>query len=90
MQKHSIKIAGGHGSQLAGVMIGTGEWPSFFVNIIYCTCHVCYGTTLYLPLIRHIAPHTLLIFPFLPTLVWHAGDVPRRGECREALPYRTM
>ena len=35
-------------------------------------------------------PHTLLIFPFLPILVGHAGDVPRRGECREALPYRTM
>ena len=34
MQKHSIEIAGGRGSQLAGIMIGTGEWPSFFVIII--------------------------------------------------------
>ena len=33
-QKHGIKIAGGRGSQLAGIMIGTGEWPSFFVIII--------------------------------------------------------
>ena len=34
MQKHGIEIAGGCGSQLAGVMIGTGEWPSFFVIIL--------------------------------------------------------
>ena len=57
MQKHGIKIAGGRGSQLAGVMIGTGEWPSFLLLLFYCTCRVCYGTTLYLPLIRRIAPH---------------------------------
>ena len=60
MQKHGIEIAGGHGSQLAGIMIGTGEWPSFFVNIIYCTCCVCNGMTLYLLLLRCIAPHILL------------------------------
>ena len=33
-QKHGIEIIGGRGSQLAGIMIGTGEWPSFFVIII--------------------------------------------------------
>ena len=101
MQKHGIEIARGHGSQLAGIMTSTSEWPSFLffvIIIIYCTCCVCNGTTLYLLLLRCIAPHipskiTTHFFNlsfFLPILVWHAGDVPRRGECREALPYMSM
>ena len=93
----ALKLPGGMAlSWLASVC--TGEWPSFFVIIIYCTCHACNGMTLYLLLLRHIAPYiplkiTLHSFDFLfftYILVWHAGDVPRRGECREALPYMTM
>ena len=98
MQKHSIEIAGGHGSQLAGVNMHWRVAEFFFVIIIYCTCHVCNGTTLYLLLLRCIMPHILLkiathsfnLLFFTYILVWHTGDVPRREECREALPYRTM
>ena len=77
MQKHGIKIAGGHGSQLAGIMIGTGKWPSFFVIIIYCTGRVCYGTTLYLPLIRRIAPHIPL------KITTHSFNLSSRSGIRE-------
>ena len=89
-QKHGIKIAGGRGSQLAGVMIGTGERPSFFVIIILLHMSCVLWHNIIPSLIRRIAPHiplkitthTFNLF-FLPILVWHAGDVPRRGECRE-------
>ena len=56
MQKHSIKIARGHGSQFAGIMTST----SFCEFFCYCTHCACNGTTLYFLLLRCIAPHILL------------------------------
>ena len=57
MQKHGIKIAGGHGSQLAGVMISTSEWPSFFVIIILLHMSCVLWHDIIHSLIRRIAPH---------------------------------
>ena len=85
MQKHSIEIAGGHGSQLAGVNMHRRVAEFFFVIIIYCTCHVCNGMTLYFLLLRCTVPHTLLkitthslTFYFLP--IFWCGML---GMCQE-------
>ena len=90
----SYRIGGGECKELLIVTSCVDAEAQHFIAHVMCVMARHYAFFL----LRCIAPHILLKistlslpFYFSPIfLVWHAGDVPRRGECREALPYMTM
>ena len=85
MQKHGIEIAKGHGSQLAGVNMHQRVAEFFLLLLFYCPCRMCYGMTLYLPLLRRIVPHILLKISThsLPFIFTYIFGVARWGHAKK-------